>query len=132
MPLGHLGINVSDLERARAYYGRLLPTLEFEPFLDNADEFAYRPMGGKPGTFLFFYPSAEPSDFSRHHTGLQHLAFMVRTREAVDEARALAESLGSEIVHEPREWPEYPPPYYACFWLDPDGILVEAVCHRDA
>lgn len=132
MPLGHLGINVSDLARSRAYYAQLLPTLGFEVFLDNPDEFAYRPAGGKVGTFLFFYPSTIASTFSREHTGLQHLAFIVPSRSAVESARDLAIELGSEIVHQPKEWPEYPPPYFACFWLDPDGILLEAVCHKDA
>lgn len=132
MPLGHLGINVSDLDRSRAYYRAVLPALGFEEFLDHDDEFAWRPAGGKLGTYLFFYPSTEASTYSREHTGLQHLAFIVSSWEAVDSARDLAASLGSTIVHEPKEWPEYPPPYYASFWLDPDGILLEAVCHKAA
>lgn len=38
---------------------------------------------------------------------------------------------GGIVVEEPREFPEYPPPYYATFWLDLNGVLLEAVCHRD-
>jgi hypothetical protein len=38
---------------------------------------------------------------------------------------------GEEVLHPPRHWPEYPPPYYATFWLDPFGFMLEAVCHRD-
>jgi hypothetical protein len=38
---------------------------------------------------------------------------------------------GGEVRHPPRHWPEYPPPYYATFWLDPFGFMLEAVCHRD-
>jgi len=38
---------------------------------------------------------------------------------------------GDEVLHEPREFTEYPPPYYAAFWLDPFGFMLEAVCHRD-
>ena len=132
MPLGHLGINVSDLKRSRSYYQQLLPVLGFEQFLDNDDEFAWRPSGGKVGTYLFFYPTTdEVLEYSRERTGLQHLAFMVPTRAAVLEARNLAVELGSEVVHEPQDWPQYPPPYHAAFWLDPDHILLETVCHRD-
>ena len=127
--LGHLGLNVPDLEQARHYYRQLMPTLDFEVFLDDPDQFAYRPTGGKPGTYLFFYPSPQP--YSADAAGLQHLAFMVPTRTRVTEARHLAASLGSEIVHEPAEWPQYPPPYYATFWRDPCGFLLEAVCHHD-
>ncbi len=129
--LGHLGINVADLGAAKAYYDQLMQLVGFEPFLVHDDEFAYRPAGGKPGTFLFFYPAAELGDFSRHRTGLQHLAFTVRTRTAVRDVYRLVTELGSEVVHPPRVFPEYPQPYFATFWLDPFGIMLEAVCHHD-
>ena len=83
MPIGHLGLNVADLEVARAYYDRLMPALEFELFLSDADQFAYRPAGGKPGTYLFVYP-ARAAAATPAAPGLQHVAFMVRTRSAVD------------------------------------------------
>src|SRR5260370_9753363 len=53
--LGHLGINVPDLDSARAHYGQVLPWLGFEPFVSDDDQFPYRPAGGQPRTFLFFY-----------------------------------------------------------------------------
>jgi len=129
--LGHLGLNVPDLDVARAYYRELMPALGFEPFLDAADQFAFMPAGGKRGTFLFFYPATDDGPFSRHRSGLQHLAFMVPTRQAVRDVHALARRLGSEVVHPPQEWPQYPPPYFAAFWLDPFGFMIEAVCHHD-
>ena len=36
---------------------------------------------------------------------------------------------GAEVLHEPREWPDYHPAYYGAFIRDPDGNNVEAVCH---
>ena len=53
-----------------------MPLLGFDEYLTAEDEFAYRPAGGKPGTYLFFYRSAEDSQYTRHRTGLQHLAFI--------------------------------------------------------
>jgi catechol 2,3-dioxygenase-like lactoylglutathione lyase family enzyme len=133
--LGHIGINVSDLDAARRYYGAVLPLVGFEVFLDADDEFAYRPAAGKPGTYLFFYPAAEQSKYSRLQTGLQHLAFMVRTRSAVTAVHAavaeLGGQLGGRVLHEPQVFPQYPQPYYATFWLDPWGVMLEAVCHHD-
>ena len=131
MAIGHLGLNVPDLVVAKIYYDVVMPALGFEPFLVADDELAYRPAGGKPGTYLFAYPSAESGDYSRHRSGLQHLAFMVPTRSAVDAVRDLVAGLGSTVVHEPRAFPQYPPPYYATFWLDPFGFMLEAVCHKD-
>jgi catechol 2,3-dioxygenase-like lactoylglutathione lyase family enzyme len=40
-----------------------------------------------------------------------------------------AVSLGAEVLHEPRAWPEYHENYYGAFVRDPDGNNVEAVCH---
>jgi len=112
-----------------------MPLVGFETYVDADDEFAYRPAAGKPGTYLFFYPSAEQSRYSRHQTGLQHLAFMVRTRSAVHAVHTvvaeLAASSGGNVVHEPQVFRQYPQPYFATFWLDPWGVMLEAVCHHD-
>lgn len=139
--IGHLGLNVGDLAAAKAYYDRLMPLVDFEPFLVADDEFAYRPAGGRPGTYVFFYPAADgavaeaaggpPGGYSHHAAGLQHLAFMVRTRSAVDGVHEAVVELGSEVLEAPRAFPQYPQPYYATFWLDPHGFMLEAVCHHD-
>ena len=75
------------------------------------------------------------SAYSRHRTGLQHLAFMVRTHAAVTEVHGavteLASRFGGRVLHEPQHFPQYPPPYFATFWLDPFGFMLEAVCHHD-
>ena len=131
MPLGHLGINVADLHRAKAYYDELMPLVGFEPFFAADDEFSYRPVGGKPGTFIFFYPAHDSSDYSRHRPGLQHLAFIVDTRERVYELSDWARARDAEIVHPPQEFPQYHPGYFAVFWVDEQGILLEAVCHKE-
>ncbi|MFD0366004.1 VOC family protein [Nocardia sp. GCM10030253] len=131
MPLGHLGINVGNLVAAHAYYDELMPLLDYEPLLRDDTQFAYRPGSGKVGTFLFFYP-AESTSYSRTHPGLQHLAFMVPTRAAVDRVHTWATTRGDEIIHAPQEFPQYPPPYYATFWTGPDGVMLEAVCHKNA
>ena len=128
--IDHFGINVPDLARAKAYYDALMPLLGFEPFVVGDDQFSYRPVGGKPGTYFFFYPTLEAGDYSRHRIGLQHLAFYVRSREVVHQAHAKAIELGSEIVLEPQVFPQYHANYYAAFWYDPHGFMLEAVCHR--
>jgi hypothetical protein len=68
VPLGHLGVNVPDLARAKASYDRLMPALEYESFVAAADEFAYRPADGKRGTFIFFYEARGASEYSRDAT----------------------------------------------------------------
>lgn len=129
--LGHLGINVPDLGAAKAYYAQIMPLLGFEIFLSTEDQFAFMPADGKRGTFLFVYHAEQPGDFSRHRTGLQHLAFMVPSRSSLRAVHALVVDLGSEVLHPPQEFPQYPSPYFATFWLDPFGFMLEAVCHHD-
>lgn len=129
--LGHLGINVPDLDAARAYYREIMPMLDFEVFIDSADEFAFKPAGDKRGTYFFFYAADRRHEYSRLEPGLQHLAFMVPTRASVHAVHQRVVALGGEVVFPPQEFPQYPPPYFAIFWLDPFGFMLEAVCHHD-
>lgn len=129
--LGHLGINVPNLTAAQQYYAALLPLVGFEPFLTADDQFAFRPANGKPGTYLFFYPSATDGDYSPDRTGLQHLAFVVPGRSHVEAVHDVAVSHSNTVLYAPQHFPQYPGHYYATFWLDPFGLKLEAVCHHD-
>ena len=97
--LGHIGLNVPDLDAARRYYGAVI-----------------RWSGSRT-------------------TGLQQLAFMVPTRSAVTAAHtavaAMATQFGGRVLHPPQVFPQYPQPYFATYWLDPWGFMLEAVCHHD-
>lgn len=128
--LDHLGLNVPDLEAAKSYYDELMPFLGFEPFFITADEFSYQPVGGKPGTRIFFYRAPLPNEYVRKHVGLQHLAFRGRTRDQVDSAHGKALEMDSEILFSPRLFPQYHESYYASFWFDPHGFLLEIVCSK--
>ncbi len=129
--LGHLGLNVSDLRAAKVYYDEIMPMLGYTDFFSTDDQVAYRPAHSKPGTYLFLYPAIEVGAYSRHGPGLQHLAFMVKTRSQVIDVFRRVSGMGSIVLHEPRDFPDYPPPYFATFWLDPFGFMLEAVCHHD-
>jgi catechol 2,3-dioxygenase-like lactoylglutathione lyase family enzyme len=129
--LGHVGVNVPDLGEAAAYYRPLMPLLRYEPFLTAEDALAYMPAGSRRGAYVFFYQATDERPYTREATGLQHLAFVVPTRGAVHDVHTHVVQAGSTVVHPPQEWPQYPPPYFAAFWLDPFGIMLEAVCHHD-
>ena len=131
MPLGHLGVNVAELPRAKSFYDAIMPMLAFEPFFDSETEFSYRPALGKVGTWIFFYGALEEGDHSPRRPGLGHLAFMVDTRQAVRDVLEVATGLGAGTIHEPQEFPQYHQGYYASFFRDLDGFTVEVVCHRD-
>ena len=129
--LGHLGINVPGLAAAKRYYDALMPLVGFETFFATDDEFSYKPADNKPGTFLFFYPTAVDGPYSSEQTGLQHLAFIVRRRSVVEQVHDHVVAAGGSVIYAPQPFPQYPGHYYATFWLDPFGIKLEAVCHHD-
>ncbi|MFL0286061.1 extradiol dioxygenase, partial [Mycobacterium sp. SMC-21] len=58
--------------------------------------------------------------------------FMVKTRSAVEGVHQFVQRTGGEVLHRPQPFPQYPPPYFAMFWLDPFGMMLEVVCHHDA
>jgi catechol 2,3-dioxygenase-like lactoylglutathione lyase family enzyme len=128
--LDHIGLNVFDLAAAKIYYDAVMPLCGFEPFFATDDQFSYQPAGGKPGTRVFFYPAPLRSEYERKQVGLEHLAFRARTREEVDDAHATAVALESRILYAPRLFPQYHANYYASFWFDPHGFLLEIVCHK--
>ena len=128
--IDHIGINVADLSAAKSYYDSLMPYLGFEPFFATGEQFSYQPADSKPGTRIFFYPAPLPNEYVRKNVGLQHLAFRARTRTEVDDAHAKAVELGSEVLFRPQLFPQYHEAYYASFWFDPHGFLLEIVCHK--
>ncbi len=127
--IDHIGIGVPDLPAAKRYYDELMPVLGLSQWFPTTPDGSFNlgPDGAR-GPQLFFYQALEEHDYSRHRPGLQHIAFMVQSRAIVREAYEWAVAHEAEIVDQPREHPEYGV-HYATYWLDPHGIMLEAVCH---
>ncbi|HYZ90866.1 MAG TPA: VOC family protein [Actinomycetota bacterium] len=126
--IDHIGVGVPDLAAAKRYYDELMPVLGLKQWFETAPDgsFIIGPDGAL-GSQLIFYQALEPDAYSRHRTGLQHISFMVSSRSIVREAHEWARAHDAEILHAPREFPEYGR-HYATFWLDPHGFMLEAVC----
>jgi catechol 2,3-dioxygenase-like lactoylglutathione lyase family enzyme len=128
--LGHIGLNVVDLSLSKRYYDDLMPLVGYTALLSRDDQFAYAPAPPGRGPSLFFYPAVS-GQHSDEHPGLQHLAFLLRTRSAVAAVHALVVRNGDEVLHPPQYFPQYTPNYFAVFWRDPNGFKLEAACMRD-
>ena len=128
--IDHIGIGVPDLGAAKQYYDELMSVLGLREWFDTGPggPLNYGPDGGQ-GAQLFFYQAEEPATYSRHQTGLHHLAFLVESRAVVREAHEWARARDATILDEPGEFPQYGPHCFAAYWLDPHGIKLEAVCH---
>jgi catechol 2,3-dioxygenase-like lactoylglutathione lyase family enzyme len=118
----HIGINVQDWQKSRAFYGRALAALGYGEVMafEEWRACAWGPEG-KPA---FWASQREP-----YGTGT-HIAFEVGDRATVDAFHEAALASGGTDNGPPGLREHYHPTYYAAFVLDPDGNNVEAVCHR--
>jgi catechol 2,3-dioxygenase-like lactoylglutathione lyase family enzyme len=123
--IDHVGIQAADVEASRAFYlGAFGPlgmheAVRFEP--DGGLVVGLAGADGNPDFWIS--PAMRPDDRE------VHIAFSAPDRETVDAVHAAASAAGAEVLHAPREWPEYHPGYYAVFLRDLDGHNVEAVFH---
>ena len=113
--IDHIGINVSDLGKARAFYTAALAPLGLKIMADYGEVF------GMGDQFPFLWISAG-------NPGHVHLALSA-TRTQVDAFHAAALQAGGTDNGKPGLRTEYHPHYYGAFILDADGHNIEAVCH---
>jgi catechol 2,3-dioxygenase-like lactoylglutathione lyase family enzyme len=122
--LSHVGIEVDDMERSRAFYEAALAPLGIEVVMDFGQAVGF----GKqtelgPNPFFWLNSRGRPA------TSGAHVCFGARTTDLVDAFHAAALSAGGTDNGAPGPRPQYHPGYYGSFVLDPDGNNVEAVNH---
>ena len=123
--LDHIGLQVQDVEKSLDFYLRTFAPIGMHevvrfPVRESIVVGLAGP-GGPPDFWLV--PPGGPE------TREVHVAFRAPGRAAVDAVHEAAVAAGVEVLHAPREWPEYHPGYYGVFLRDPDGHNVEAVHH---
>ena len=124
--LDHVGVEVSDYERSKAFYTQALEPLGLELLME--------PVPGAGGFGLtanqkpFFWISAR----GRPAVSGVHVAFEAPSTEVVDAFHAAALAAGAQDNGGPGKREIYHPHYYGAFVLDPDGNNVEAVFHGAA
>jgi catechol 2,3-dioxygenase-like lactoylglutathione lyase family enzyme len=123
--IDHLGIQVADVAASLEFYLRTFGPLGVREAMrfPAGDSFVVglSLADGKPDFWLGPTAGGETREL--------HVAFKAPDRAAVDAVHAAAVAAGVEVLHAPREWPEYHPGYYGVFLRDPDGHNVEAVHH---
>jgi catechol 2,3-dioxygenase-like lactoylglutathione lyase family enzyme len=123
--IDHLGIQVADVVASLDFYLRVFAPVGVREAMrfPAGDSFfvGLSLADGKPDFWLGPTTGAETREL--------HVAFKAPDRAAVDAVHAAAVAAGAEVLHAPREWPEYHPGYYGVFIRDLDGHNVEAVHH---
>jgi catechol 2,3-dioxygenase-like lactoylglutathione lyase family enzyme len=122
--LDHLSLPVADLERSVAFYDKALAPLGLKRVKSAAGSVGY----GLSHP-VFWLMARRQQGAASAGFGL-HVALGAENRGAVDEFHRAALAAGGVDNGAPGLRPEYHPSYYGAFVLDPDGIKIEAVCHR--
>ena len=132
--LDHVGLEVSDLARSRAFYAAALEPLGIELVIEVDGWAGFGPAGTSPeglqhtpSFWIGARPSAKPAAITS-----AHVAFASRDRACVEAFWQAATGQGGRDNGAPGIRGQYHPSYFAAFVLDPDGHNVEAVCHAPA
>ncbi|MDD2715611.1 MAG: VOC family protein [Candidatus Wallbacteria bacterium] len=126
LSIDHIYITVSNLSRSTVFYDAVMKLLGFHKGTGSID--------GQPHVHYFnralqYTLRPARSDAALHDQlvpGLHHLCFQVTDMNAVDLAAQGLSKLGIE-VSEPGLYLEFGADYYAVYFQDPDGILLEIV-----
>ncbi|HYH59348.1 MAG TPA: VOC family protein [Thermoleophilaceae bacterium] len=130
----HVDLAVADLEASLAFYQDLLGPLGLAeevryPTYRGTEEVVYlvdaddrRGLGLRP---------ADGGAHTYYDVGIEHLAFEVESRAAVDAAHDRCVARGARI-HFPPEEDRDEEGYYAFFVFDPDGMRIEVFCWQRA
>jgi catechol 2,3-dioxygenase-like lactoylglutathione lyase family enzyme len=118
----HVGIEVGDFDRSRAFYEMVLAPLGIEVVMEPMPQMVGFGTEGKPSFWLM--ARGRPTVHG------VHLAFPAADHDAVDTFHAAGLAAGGTDNGAPGPRPLYHASYYGAFVLDPDGNNVEAVCHK--
>jgi catechol 2,3-dioxygenase-like lactoylglutathione lyase family enzyme len=124
--IDHMGIGVSDISRAQAFYEVVLRPLGITLVMSiQADPPGSKPrrlgFGSEGKPFLWLHDAPVPSQ------GV-HIALIAESREAVDAFHSAGIAAGGQDNGAPGVRPHYHANYYAAYVLAPDGVNLEAVC----
>ena len=127
--LDHVGFAVADADRSKRFYEAALAPLGITLIMT-----ATPGETESGGTAHGFGSDGKPyfwvGDNERVGEGT-HVAFTANTRADVDAFYEAALAAGGKDNGAPGIRPHYHPNYYAAFVHDPDGLNIEAVCHKD-
>ena len=120
--LDHVGIEVGDFDRSRAFYEMALAPLGIEVVMEPMPQMVGFGIERKPSFWLIAR--------GRPVVHGVHLAFPAADHDAVDTFHAAGLAAGGTDNGAPGPRPLYHSSYYAAFVIDPDGNNVEAVCQK--
>jgi catechol 2,3-dioxygenase-like lactoylglutathione lyase family enzyme len=126
--LDHIGINVSDYTRSKAFYDQALAPLGVKAVMEFGSWCGYG-RDGKPDFWMGNGVASYQKPEQTKNITPVHVSFVARNRGEVDAFYNAAIAAGGKDNGKPGIRKEYHPNYYGAFVLDPDGHNIEAVIH---
>ena len=120
---GHIGLNVTDLDRSRDFYQRALGLAVLGGSADD-DSRRWAFLGRDGNVQLTLWQQSD-GEFSPKSPGLHHLSFQVETIEQVREVEATLKALAVTFTHDGVVSHGFSAPSGGIFFTDPDGIRLE-------
>ncbi|NOP98423.1 MULTISPECIES: VOC family protein [Mycolicibacterium] len=119
---GHVGINVTDLDRSVTFYR---DALGFEPLAVNSEGEHRYAFLGTGGTLRLTLWQQSDGRFSTETPGLHHLSFEAASIEEVRTVEAALKALGTEFAHDGVVAHGEGTASGGIFFTDPDGTRLE-------
>ena len=117
--LDHIGIEVKDYGKSKAFYQTALAPLGYTLIMEE-EGWAGLGVEGKPYFWIHGGKATAPR---------VHIAFNSDNRAKVQAFYTAALKAGGKDNGPPGIRADYHPHYYGAFVIDPDGHNIEAVCH---
>ncbi|MET9063822.1 VOC family protein [Streptosporangium sandarakinum] len=120
--IGHIGLNVSDLDRSRDFYVKVFG---FEIVNESDREDRRFALLGFDGALVLTLWQQSEGRFATGLPGLHHLSFQVPDIEAVRRAESVVRELGATLHHDGVVPHGEGASSGGIFFEDPDGIRLE-------
>jgi len=119
---GHVGLNVTDVDRSTAFYRAALGLESMGEGHDEGRRFAFL---GREGALLITLWEQSRGTFATGLPGLHHLSFQVGTIDDVRAAERVLRDLGADFTYEGVVPHGEQGASGGIFFTDPDGIRLE-------
>ena len=124
--VGHIYLEVSELETAKRFYAVLFEKLGFEVILEDKES-----VGWSNGSFVIFLSKPAKQRVSKKKPGkddfviADHFALPPESRADVDSLVAFMKGRGIDVSFPAEGHPEFGPNYYSVSYCEPDNNVVE-------
>src|SRR5690606_13519428 len=97
MKTGHVGLNVSNLEKSLSFYTDIFELDTIRESYEDGKKFAFL---GENGNVTLTLWEQSQSEFSTNHAGLHHLAFEVNSIDDVQNMEKKLENMGVQMIYQ--------------------------------